>query len=510
MKSILPALAVLLAIGGCGEDSSVTAPVDPVDYWSANPLLPEAAGWRTWLIDTPSAMRPVNPPSEQATAAEASLVLERTLARTQEQETEILAWGAGVCARWNALHRRLIARTATNPPRAARGLALVGTAMNDAVVAAWDAKYTFNRARPVQYQPSIEVFGGSSQTPSYIAERTAISVAAASVLTYLFPAFAETCAELQASAIQADMMSGHHFQSDIDAAVVLGTTVAGAAIARGRGDGSDNLYSGSIPSGPGMWVPTPPAFVPQPLEPVAGQWQTWVLSSGADIRPPAPPAYGSDEFDVQVDEVWRANQSLTADRLAIATRWADGPGTQTPAGHWNEIAVGLATAAGMSEPEVARMLATLGVAQADAFIACWDCKFAYWCVRPVTEIRARFDPQWTPPLVTPPFPAYPSGHSATSGAASLVLVTFFPASATTIMNQAVDAMNSRLYGGIHYPVDNTCGLTLGIAIATRLTAQDLGDKAVLMESACEFLRRGIVGSTADQRGLAAFAPFPGG
>ena len=71
------------------------------------------------------------------------------------------------------------------------------------------------------------------------------------------------------------------------------------------------------------------------------------------------------------------------------------------------------------------MLARLGIALADAFIGCWDAKFEYDLVRPVTYIRRLIDPKWETLLITPPFPEYPSGHSTQSGAAAVVLTGLF-------------------------------------------------------------------------------------
>jgi membrane-associated phospholipid phosphatase len=93
----------------------------------------------------------------------------------------------------------------------------------------------------------------------------------------------------------------------------------------------------------------------------------------------------------------------------------------------------------------------LNTAQADTFIACWDAKFAYWSLRPVTAIR-RLIPgasNWLSYIVTPPFPSYVSGHSTTSGAASTVLAGFFPQLAAKLDTLAEEAVVSRLYGGIH-------------------------------------------------------------
>ena len=52
--------------------------------------------------------------------------------------------------------------------------------------------------------------------------------------------------------------------------------------------------------------------------------------------------------------------------------WADGAGTATPPGHWNEIARRRGPGQGNTEFENARLFALLNVAEADAGIACWD------------------------------------------------------------------------------------------------------------------------------------------
>jgi membrane-associated phospholipid phosphatase len=165
--------------------------------------------------------------------------------------------------------------------------------------------------------------------------------------------------------------------------------------------------------------------------------------------------------------VYEVSQTLTDDQKRIAEFWADGPRTVTPPGHWNRIALDLVRAAGWPTLRTSLLFAALNTAQADAFIACWDAKYAYWTMRPVTAIR---DPRfvhdskardWLSYIVTPPFPSYVSGHSTTSGAASTVLAAFFPQQAGELTAMAEEAAASRLYGGIHFRSDNEAGLELG-------------------------------------------------
>jgi membrane-associated phospholipid phosphatase len=159
--------------------------------------------------------------------------------------------------------------------------------------------------------------------------------------------------------------------------------------------------------------------------------------------------------------VYAISLSLSEEQKRIADYWADGPGTATPPGHWNLIALDLVRKADWGTVPTARLFAALNTAQADAFIACWDAKYAYWSLRPVTAIRRLIDPSWLPYITTPPFPSYVSGHSTSSGAASSVLAALFPSRADELAATAEEAAVSRLYGGIHFSSDNEVGLELG-------------------------------------------------
>ena len=317
---------------------------------------------------------------------------------------------------WVELELAEIAAHRTNPPRAARALALLSVAMDGAT-----------RVRRGQ--------------------RAAVAGAAATVLDYLFPDRAAAFDELAA-------------RERPHSAVLLGRGIGAAVVARARRDGSDAAWSGSVPVGPGLWVPTPPAFA-APLEPLAGTWRPWNITRGSQLRPAPPPAFGGKRYAREVREVYDVSRSLSPEQRRIADFWADGPGTVTPPGHWNRIALDLIAAKHLSTRAAARVLAVLNTAQADAFIACWDAKFAYWSERPVTAIRRELDAAWLPSVPTPPFPSYPSGHSTTSAAAATVLARFFPRDAARLRAWAEEAALSRLYGGIHFRSDNEAGLKLG-------------------------------------------------
>lgn len=243
---------------------------------------------------------------------------------------------------------------------------------------------------------------------------------------------------------------------------------------------------------PGHWVPTSRIVQQQaPLLPDWGRVRPMVLPDGSACPLPPPPAYSEAEgssFRAEAEEVYRVSQGLSAEERAIAAFWSDDPMlSPTPAGHWISILLEIAARDGMDLPRTADALARLGIAISDGFIGCWDAKFRYDLIRPVTYIRKTIDPKWEPLLITPPFPEYPSGHSTQSGAAASVLTAIFgPSFAFTDSTHADDglaprdypdfrtaareAAESRLYGGIHFRSAIERGLEQGECIGAQVNA----------------------------------------
>ena len=281
--------------------------------------------------------------------------------------------------------------------------------------------------------------------------------AASTVMTYFFPDKAGHFEDLASRSLHAAS------RSSVGRGFALGRASGEELVARAKSDGADLSFTSPIPVGPEFWVPTPPGFLP-PLLPGWGRVRPWNIGDPVALRPPPPPRPGQARFEAELREVYDVSRTLTPEQRAIALFWADGPGTFTPPGHWNAIALGLVRAYRLSTAQAARVFAVLNTAQADAFICIWDAKYAYWSLRPVTAIRREIDPSWTPLLVTPPFPSYVSGHSGTSGAAATVLSAFFPGDRAQLDALAREAAVSRLYGGIHFRTDNDVGLALGISV----------------------------------------------
>jgi membrane-associated phospholipid phosphatase len=219
-------------------------------------------------------------------------------------------------------------------------------------------------------------------------------------------------------------------------------------------------------------------------EPYWGTIRPFMLRSWNECPIQDPPAYSTDpesEFYRQALAVVEAQRNLTPEQRTIALYWADNPGeTGTPAGHWLAIAGQMVSQRNLSAPQAARLFVATATSIADAFIAVWGYKFQYNLIRPRPYIRAHIDSTWEPMITSPPFPEFPSGHSSQSGAAAAAIVGLIgdgPFEDSTSMaighevrrfgsfhEAAEEAMVSRLYGGIHYPIGNSAGAEVGLCI----------------------------------------------
>lgn len=273
-----------------------------------------------------------------------------------------------------------------------------------------------------------------------------------------------------------------------------GQAIASAILSWASGDGfSMNNNCPYVPAPvPGAWQPTPPAFNPNPLQPCWGFLRPMVLTSGSECPPVSHPEFSTNDgsdFYAAALEVYNVGVGLTTEQKTIADYWADGPGaTGTPPGHWIAIVSQIARDDHLSLTRAAEAYARVGIAIHDAFIACWNAKYATNLQRPVTYIRENIDAGWTSYIPTPNFPTYTSGHSTQSGAAAGVLTAMFgikgftdtthtdhglvpplaPRTFNSFDEAAAEAAISRLYGGIHYTFDNANGLVCGQCIGQKI------------------------------------------
>jgi hypothetical protein len=239
---------------------------------------------------------------------------------------------------------------------------------------------------------------------------------------------------------------------------------------------------------PGEWRPTPPGFATDPASWLANVTPFTITSVAAE-RTPAPPELTSTEYAEDFDEVKeygaQNSTSRTTEQTDVALFWDQSP--------WLGIIRSIAESEDLDTAESARLFAMTTMAGADGAIDCHNDKFFYNFWRPVTAIReadtdgnpaTEPDPNWTPLIETPPTPEFPSGHTYTSGAVVGALQAFFGTdrmafSATskssgttrsfTAFAQALDeAVDARVWSGIHYRTSDERGARMGLKVADHL------------------------------------------
>jgi membrane-associated phospholipid phosphatase len=337
-------------------------------------------------------------------------------------------------------------------------MALMNVAIYDAMVATWDAKYAYNRARPSDVDPTLTTLVATPNSPSYPSEHAAAAAAAAAVLGYLYPDDAQIFADKAAEAANSRLLAGVQYPSDVEAGLELGRQIGERAIARAMADGSDAVWDKTqAPTTAGSWTHD------NPYEPLAGTWKPWVLESGDQLRPAAPYANDTPELLAEIAEMKAITHTWQLDATALNWHgfdasyfsWYDYAGRHIFEHHMDT-----------NPPAAARVYALMSVAHADAFISCWDAKYTYWAMRPYqvdTEIKVL--------LPFPPHPTYPSGHSCVSGAISSVLAYLFPEDADYVHRMATEAGESRIIAGIHYRQDIVAGAAIGQGVAELVMAR---------------------------------------
>jgi membrane-associated phospholipid phosphatase len=420
---------------------------------------PDAGRWPTWLLSSGSELRLPPPPDAAATRAELDELRALAGARDGAVHDRVTYWAAGAPPyRWVERAVRQI-QTRGGASRAGRTLALLNVAIYDATVAAWDTKYAYNRRRPADVDPTLATGIPTPRSPSYPDEHAVAAGAAAAVLAYVFPQDAATFAAWEQEAARSRLEAGVAFPSDVAAGLMLGRQVGERAVAWGRADGSSDIWSGNVPRGLGTWSGT------NPVEPLAGAWRPWVLTSGNQFRPGPPPALDSLQMARELAEV--RNYPRTNLTNLIAAFW-EYYGGRAAFELWNDHASKKIFEYRLADnpPRAARVYALMNVAFQDAFIACWDAKFAYWAPRP-----QMVDPSITTVFVTPNHPGYPSAHSCLSGAAGGILGLLFPREAAYFNGIADEAGEARIMGGIHFRSDVVAGLEIGRQVARAVWAR---------------------------------------
>ena len=420
--------------------------------------------WKTWVLSSGNEIQVGAPPAEASDQTRTELTELRRLQqeRSPSANTAIQYYNAvPATQRWNDLAFALARTEKQSTNSQARLAAILHTALHDAVIATWVAKYQFNRKPPSQVAkdvvPVVPIAGEANAVePSYPSEHAAIAGTAVGILAAFFPKEEANLKAMAAELGQTRLLMGVNYRSDIDAGLALGDAVAKKALARAATDGSGTKWTGTIPSGPGLWVGK------DPLEPLQGGYKPWLMTRGDQFRPGPPPAFGSPEFQEEMALLKRINASPTPSQRAIAL--------VTAAKSFDRIgepAYALVLRERLSVPREVRLLAPVAAVQFDAYIAAHDVKYTYWRLRPNMA-----NPSIVPLISVPNHPAYVSNAAIISSAVAELVGHRFPQDKALWRYMGDEAGLSRIYAGIHYPSDERAGNQMGKSLAALAIQRD--------------------------------------
>ena len=365
---------------------------------------------------------------------------------------------ADVITDWNIKAGEIVTESKLGTPPAIRAMAIVQTAVHDAVNA----------------------------VPPGASTNAAVAAANRVTMTKLMPS-AQVSIDSAYQAALAQIADG----PAKTAGVAAGEQAATAALARRADDGAAAAESYRPHTTAGMYVPT--------ATPAVTQWphrKPWVMSSAAQFRPGPPPALTSDAWARDFSEIKsigaKSSTRRTAEQTEIARFWE----YSLPSIYYGVVR-SVALAPGRDVAQNARMFAAVAQAMDDALISVFDAKYQYNFWRPATAIRngdidgnaaTERESSWSPLVDVPMHPEYPSGHAILAGAVGAVvkaevgggrmpvLSTSSPSakgatrSWTSVDDFVREVSDSRVYAGIHFRTAIDVGAAMGKRIG-ETTAQ---------------------------------------
>jgi len=420
---VLLAFLALVLMVSCSRQNSIKP--------TAPEVISTETGLRTFVLSSADDPRLPTPGAEDADASPAERAAFENLGTASNGRPSAAPRYNNPPVFWNDVTTELGRKAGLPPPRFSRAYALVQVAIYDALVVGYDLRR-----------------GG-------LKEEAVAAGAASEVLLYLFPNDGSRIRDAVTS-----QFGVHRPRGAFGRSWFLGQAVGKLVVDYGKNDGSDAVFTGTPPSGDCIWTGVNPAL------PLCGTWKTWIITGGDEFQPEPPYACGSAEDLHEVEEVYEASFNRTPEQIAIVHKWADLP----PPTVWNGYLNQRLLSQRWTTLSSARAHAYLNVTMFDAFVCCWNTKYAYWTARPFHRLAGR-SPVFTTVITTPNFPSYTSGHSTISGAAGVVMGEIFPSEQAFFQSEAEEAAISRFWGGIHFHKDDDQGLVVGRKIGEKAVEQ---------------------------------------
>jgi hypothetical protein len=378
---------------------------------------------------------------------------------------------ADVIIDWNMKSDEIAAQKQIPPFNHSRGTAMLHVAMFEAVNAV--------EVRYLPYKLNVTADRNTSK-------EAAAAAAGHAILLALYPDQQSTL-----DATLATMLTGIADGEPKNKGIDLGKKAAAEIIALRANDGTNAQETYRPHTAPGAYVPTViPSFS------TSGAVTPWVMTSGAQFRPAAPPALTSETWTTDVNEIRELGRidsaKRTPEQTTIGRFWfITGPRS------YNPIVRQVAMAKDMDIVDCARLFALTSMAGNDAYIAVFDAKYTYNLWRPVTAIRnadqtnhsaTPRDASWRPLGDTPMHPEYPCAHCIGSAAVSTVLqnvtggeigeISMTSPTApgvtrkwTRLQDYSDEVSAARIYAGFHYRFSTIVGKDMGNKIGALVASQ---------------------------------------
>jgi hypothetical protein len=375
---------------------------------------------------------------------------------------------------WNAI--AVTTALSGNPAISPASTTAGGTSIYLAYVhlAVFDAVNAIDR----RFQP----YGSEIHAPEGASADAAAIAAACTTLVYYFPdQAASLTAQYNAALV---VIPDGAPKTD---GILVGQDAANGIISMRLSDGRGANVPYTYPSVPtaGVWIPTPPGFLP-PQTPWVGQMQPFTMRNASQFLPDEPPpALGSDEWAQNFNEtktLGAINSTVrTPAQTEIGLFW-----TEQTTRQYARAFRALAMARALDTSDTARLYAMMWAGFADSFIGCMNAKYHFSFWRPVTAIQNAglagnpltvADPTWKPLGVTPNHPEFPAAHGCVTGSVARTLERFFGTDKVTLVVSSTvtntthtftntedleeEVFGARIYAGFHYRHSLVEGFELG-------------------------------------------------
>ncbi|HMX81811.1 MAG TPA: phosphatase PAP2 family protein [Saprospiraceae bacterium] len=209
-------------------------------------MLPLYGKVKPWCIPSVEAVRPAPPPkvgSPQFNKDREEII---NYINHPTAETRRIAnyWSDGPSSstppgHWNDIAAQLIVKNKLNPIRTARVFAYMNTAVADAGISCWDAKYYYFTERPSTSVVNLKTWIGVPNFPSYTSGHSTFSAAGATVLGHFFPSEAARMNEIATEASNSRIYGGIHFRHDCEAGLASGKEIGNYSVQLAQQDGGE-------------------------------------------------------------------------------------------------------------------------------------------------------------------------------------------------------------------------------------------------------------------------------